>query len=91
MPPMNIDWEKIDRSLNTFFKNNVIVLNEDYEREILLDTIIEQLPWLKAEKIKVVVDNTITQMSMPCNRTEFLKCMQTNLEIEFMKREHPVI
>jgi hypothetical protein len=75
-----MSWENVDNKHKKKYDRYFVSCDEVYEREFIINTILEEFPRHSRFSVERAVDHCCKTISAPRERKEFLKCVENQLK-----------
>ena len=74
-----MSWNNVDDKHKKKYDRNFIACDERYEREYIINTILEEFSFMKRESVERAVDHCCRIIPAPRPRKRFLDCVKENI------------
>ena len=75
-----MSWKNVEDKHRKNFERDFVSCGEYYERQFVIDTIVEEFPFLVREKVKVAVDHCCIAIPPLRPIDKFLQCVADNIK-----------
>lgn len=74
-----MSWINVDDKHKKKYDRNFVSCEEQYEREYVINTILEEFTYFKRESVTRAVEHCCRTMSAPRERKAFLDCVKNHI------------
>ncbi|MBS1614924.1 MAG: hypothetical protein JST06_02285 [Bacteroidetes bacterium] len=74
-----MSWNTVDDKHKKKYDRNFVACDEKYERDYIINTILEQFPRLSRASVEAAVDSCCKTIPAPRPRDKFLECLKGKL------------
>jgi hypothetical protein len=74
-----MSWNNVDNKHKKKFDRNFVACDEKYEREFIIDSILEEFPYFYREIVEKAVIHCCKKIHAPRERKKFLECVADHI------------
>ena len=74
-----MSWTNVDDKHKKKYDRLFVSCEEPYEKEYIINTIMEEFPFLKRESVERAVEHCCKKIPAPRERGRFLQCVADNI------------
>jgi hypothetical protein len=75
-----MSWNNVDNKHKKRYDKNFVSCEEQYERQYVIDTILDEFPQYTKEKVEAAVNHCCRTIPAPRARITFLECLANYLK-----------